>query len=192
MGNQSVYHPFLPNRSCSLQSGSTISILYQAPDTWILVRLYFFVTWSLMKKLIFAHISSTFWARPLRERPQGTAFLFVASFQKFSSSKVFLLENEYPHPKQSSINICTLNAIIGHNRKGVKQESHAPHGISSSSSHPCDEKLDNIMAFVQDISTKLFGLATIMHSQHTHFDIKFTSFQTQLDQIQRKLEEDED
>ena len=58
------------------------------------------------------------------------------------------LENEYPYPKQSPINIRTLNAIIGHSRKGVKQESHALHGISSSSSHPCDEKLDNIMASV--------------------------------------------
>ena len=85
------------------------------------------------------------------------------------------LENKYPHPRQSSINIRTLNAIIGHNRKGVKQESHALHGTSSSSSHPCDEKLNNIMAFVQDISTKLSGLATIMHLQHTRFDIKFTS-----------------
>ena len=68
------------------------------------------------------------------------------------------LENEYSYPKQSLINIHTLNAIIGHGRKGVNQESHAPHGTSSSSSHPCDEKLNNIMASVQDISTKLFDL----------------------------------
>ena len=102
------------------------------------------------------------------------------------------LENEYLYPKQSPINIHTLDATIGHGQKGVKQESHAPHGTSSSSSHPYDEKLDNIMASVQDISTKLFGLATIMHSQHTCFDTKFTFLQTQLDQIQRKLEEDED
>ena len=102
------------------------------------------------------------------------------------------LEDEYPHPMQSPINIRTLNTIIGHSRKGVKQESHTPHDSSSSSSHPYDEKLDNIMASVQDISTKLFGLASIMHSQHTRFDTKLTSLQTQLDQIQRKLEEDED
>ena len=94
---------------------------------------------------------------------------------------VHILENEYPHPMQSSINIHTLNAIIGHNRKNVKQESNAPHGSSSSSSHPYDEKLDNIMASVQDISTKLSGLASIMHSQHTRFDTKFIAFQTQLD-----------
>ena len=104
---------------------------------------------------------------------------------------IYPLENEYPHPKQSPINIRTLNVIIGHSRKGVKQESHAPHGTSSSSSHPCDEKLNNIMASVQDISIKLSKLTTIMHSQHTRFDTKFTSLQTQLDQIQRKLEEDE-
>ena len=119
--------------------------------------------------------------------------LFCCLISKILKLKgVHSLENEYPHPKQSSINIHTLNAIIGHNRKGVKQESHAPHDTSSSSSHPCDEKLDNIMAFVQDISTKFSGLATIMHSQLTRFDIKFTSLQTHLDQIQRKLEEEED
>ncbi|KAK9988498.1 hypothetical protein SO802_028737 [Lithocarpus litseifolius] len=93
---------------------------------------------------------------------------------------------------QILINIRTLNASISHTRKGAKQESHAPHRSSSSSSHPYDEKLDNIMSSIQEISTKLSGLAFIMHTQHTHFDTKFTSLQTQLDQIQRKLEEDED
>ena len=93
---------------------------------------------------------------------------------------------------QSTINIRTLNAIIGHSQKNVKEESNAPHSGSSSSSHPYDKKLDNIIAFVQDISTKLSGLTFIMHSQHTWFDTKFTSLQTQLDQIQRKLEEDDD
>ena len=57
---------------------------------------------------------------------------------------------------------------------------------------PIDEKLNNIMLSIQDISTKLSELASIMHSQYIHFDTKFTSLQTQLDQIQRKLEEDED
>ena len=102
------------------------------------------------------------------------------------------LEDEYPHPKQSLINIRTLNAIIGRSQKNVKQESNAPQGDTSSSSHSYDENLDNIMASVQDLSTKLSGLASIMHSQHTQFDAKFTSLQTQLDQIQRKLEEDDD
>ena len=114
---------------------------------------------------------------------------FISKILKLKG--VHILENEYPHPMQSPINIHTLNAIIGHNRKGVKQESHAPHGGLSSSSHPYDEKLNNIMSSVQDISTNLSRLASIMHSQHTCFDTNFTSLQTQLDQIQRKLEEDE-
>ena len=102
------------------------------------------------------------------------------------------LEDEYPHPMQSPINIRTFNAIIGHSWKDIKQEGCAPHCGSSFSSHPYTEKLDNIMASIQDISTKLSGLASILHSQHTRFDTKFTSLQTQLDQIQRKLEENED
>ena len=53
--------------------------------------------------------------------------------------KILKLKGIHPHPMQRLINICTLNAIIVHSRKGVKQESRAPHGGSSSSSHPYDE-----------------------------------------------------
>ena len=70
-----------------------------------------------------------------------------------------------------------------------KHENHATQGSSSSTSHDCDEKLDNIMATLQNITTKISELATIMHSQHIRFNAKFTSLQTQLDQVQRKLEE---
>ena len=98
------------------------------------------------------------------------------------------IEDEHLYPQPSPINIHTLNASIGHTRKSTKQESHTL-GSSSSSSHTYDEKLDNIMATLQEINTKVSGLATIMHSQHICFDTKFTSLQTQFDQIQRKLEE---
>ena len=60
------------------------------------------------------------------------------------------------------------------------------------SSHSYDEKLDNIMASVQDISTKMSRLASFLHSHNICCDTKFTSLQTQLDQIQRKLEENKD
>ena len=73
------------------------------------------------------------------------------------------LEVEYPQLKQRPINISILNAIIGHSWKNAKQESNAPQGDTSSSSHSYDEKLDNIMAFMQDIN-KLSSLTTIMHS----------------------------
>ena len=102
-----------------------------------------------------------------------------------------IMEDEFPQSKQRAINISTLNAIKGHVRKNVKQESTAPQDDTSSRLHSYDEKLNNILASVQDISTKLSGLTTIMHSQHTQFETKFTSLQTQLDQIQRKLEEDD-
>ena len=70
------------------------------------------------------------------------------------------------------------------------QESHTTQG--SSTSYVYDEQLDNIMVTLQEITTKISGLATIMHSQDIRFDTKFTSLWTQLDQIQRKLEEHED
>ena len=98
------------------------------------------------------------------------------------------LEDEYPYPQPSPINIHTLNASISHTKKSTKQESHATPRSSSFTSHAYDEKLDNIVATIQEINTKISELATIMHSQHIHFDTKFTSLQTQLDQIQRMLE----
>ena len=88
---------------------------------------------------------------------------------------------------QTPINIRTLNAIIGRSWKNVKQESNAFQGDTNSSSHSINEKLDNIMTFVQDINTKLSSLTSIMHFQHTRFDTKFTSLQTQLDQITKEV-----
>ena len=87
-------------------------------------------------------------------------------------------EDEYPYPQPSPINIHTLNASISHTKKSTKQESHTTSGSSSSTSHAFDEKVDNIMATLQEINTKISGLATIMHSQHIRFDTKFTSLQT--------------
>jgi len=74
-------------------------------------------------------------------------------------------------------------AIIDHSQKNVKKESLAPQGGTSSSSHSNDEKLDHILASIEELNTKVSGLASVMHSQHTWFDTKFTSLQTQLDQI---------
>ena len=75
--------------------------------------------------------------------------LFCCLISKILKLKGFHpLENESPYPRPSPINIRTLNANIDHSRKGVKQESHAHHGGSCSSSHSYDEKLDNIMASI--------------------------------------------
>ena len=100
--------------------------------------------------------------------------------------------SESPYMKQSPINIRTLNASIGHSRKGIKTESSAPHTGSHSALSTYDGKLNNITVSIQDISTKMSGLATLLHHHHIRCDTKFTFFQTQLDQIQRKLEEIED
>ena len=104
----------------------------------------------------------------------------ISNFLKLKG--IHPLEDESPYPKPSSINIRTLNVSIGHNWKGVKQEGHAHHGGSCFSSYSYDEKLDNIMASIQELSTKMSGLATIMHSHHIRCETKFTSLQTQLDQ----------
>ena len=101
-------------------------------------------------------------------------------------------KDEHPYPHPSPINIHTLHASMSHTKKSTEQESHATPGSSSSTFYAYDEQPNNIMAALQEINTKISGLATIMHSQHICFDTKFTSLQTQLDQIQRKLEEHRD
>ena len=191
--NQLVFPHYLQNWGCLQQSYSTISILYQAPNTWISVELYSFMTWLLMKRLIFALISSIFWAKTAERTASRNCIPFCCLISKILKLKgIHPLEDEYPYPKLSPINIHTLNASIGHSQNRVKPESPAPHGGSHSSSHSYDEKLDNIIASIQDISTEMSGFASLMHSHHILCDTKFTSLQTQLDQIQRKLEESED
>ena len=92
-------------------------------------------------------------------------------------------DNESPYLKQSPINIRTLNASIGHSRKGIKIESSAPPTSSHSASSTFDKKLNNIMVSIQDISTKMSRLATLLHHHHILCDTRLTSLQTQLDQI---------
>ena len=92
-------------------------------------------------------------------------------------------EDVSPYPKPSPINICTLNASTGHSRKGIKTETPTTHSGSCSSSSSYDKKLDEIMASVHDISTKMSGLASLLHHHNIRCDMKFTSLQTQLNQI---------
>ena len=82
----------------------------------------------------------------------------------FKLKGVHPLEDKHAYLKPSPINIRTLHASMSHTKKSTKQESHTAPGSSSSSSHACDEQLDNIMAALQEINTKIFRLVTIMHS----------------------------
>ena len=85
-----------------------------------------------------------------------------------------------------------LNASIGHSKKGVKLESQPSHSGSRSTSYFFDEKLDLIITSVHDLSTQMSRLASLVHHHTIQCDMKFTSFQTQLDQIQSQLEKNED
>ena len=73
-------------------------------------------------------------------------------------------EDEHPYPRPSPINICTLHASMSHTKKSTKQESHSTPRSSSSTPHAYDEQLDNITVALQEINTKISGLATIMYS----------------------------
>ena len=87
-------------------------------------------------------------------------------------------KDERPYPRPSLITIRTLHASMSHTKKNVKQESHATPESSSSTPYVYDEQLDNITTALHEINTKISGLASIMYSLHSHFDSKFTSFQT--------------
>ena len=92
----------------------------------------------------------------------------------FEAQSVYPSENERPYPRPSPISIHTLHASMSHTNKNPKQEGPATQGSLSSTSHVCDERLDSILDTLQEITTKIFGLATIMYSQHNRFDTKFT------------------
>ena len=70
-------------------------------------------------------------------------------------------DDESPYMKPSPINIRTLNARIRHSGKEIKTETSASHCGSRFSFSSYDEKLDNIMASVHKISTKMSGLASL-------------------------------
>ena len=99
--------------------------------------------------------------------------------------------NECPHSRLSPINGRTLQASMSHTKKTVKQEHHPPQGSSSSTSPSNDEKFNIIMVALQDLSTKISGLTQIMYSQHFRLDKQLTSLETQMDEIHRKLEEND-
>ena len=102
-------------------------------------------------------------------------------------SQILKLKGIYPSidesslPKPSPINLRMLNASIGHSKKGVKSESQPSHSGSRSTSYFFDEKLDSIITFVQELSTQMSGLASLVHHHTIWCDMKFTSFQTHLD-----------
>ena len=98
-------------------------------------------------------------------------------------------EDESPCTKSCLINMYTFNTSIGHSRKKVKPETSASHSGSRFSTSSLDEKLDNIVTSVHELSTKLSELTSTVHHHNTRWDMKFTFLQTQLDQIQRTLEE---
>ena len=84
-------------------------------------------------------------------------------------------EDESPYSKPSPINSRTLNTSIGHSWKGIMTETSASHSGSCSSSSSYDEKLNNIMASIHEISTRMFGLASLMHHHTIRCEMKFTS-----------------
>ena len=102
---------------------------------------------------------------------------------------ILLIADESPCTKPCPINMRTFNASIGHSRKKVKPETSTSHSGLRFSKLSLDEKLNSIVTSVHKLSIKMSGLTSILHHHNTRWDMKFTSLQTQLDQIQRTLEE---
>ena len=136
-------------------------------------------------------ISFTFYAKRFYELSHEYVFFFFCLISRILKLKGILpTANESPCTKSCLINMCAFNASIGHSRKRFKLETSTSHSNSRFSTLSLDEKLDNIVTSVHKLSTKMSKLTSILHHHSTRWDMKFTSLQTQLDQIQRKLEED--
>ena len=91
------------------------------------------------------------------------------------------ITDESPYIKPCPINMRTFNASNGHSRKRIKPETSTSHSGSRFSTLSLDEKLDNIVTSVHELSTKMSELTSILHHHNTQWDMKFTSLQTQLD-----------
>ena len=91
------------------------------------------------------------------------------------------IADESPCTKSCLINMYTFNASIDHSWKRVKPETSTSHSSSRFSTLSLDEKLDNIVTSVHELSTKMSELTSILHHHSTWWDMKFTSLQTQLD-----------
>ena len=102
---------------------------------------------------------------------------------------IYPTADESPYSKLSPINMRTFNASFGYSQKRAKPETCTSHSGSHFSTLSLDEKLDHIVSSVHELNTKMSGLTSTLHHYSTRWDMKFTSLQTQLDQIQRKLEE---
>ena len=102
---------------------------------------------------------------------------------------IYPTADESPCPKPSPINMRTFNTSIGHSRKRAKLETSISHSGSHFSTLSLDEKLDHIVSSVHELNTMIFELTSTLHHHSTRWDIKFTSLQTQFNQVQRKLEE---
>ena len=80
---------------------------------------------------------------------------------------IYPLADESPCPKPSPINMRTFNASIGHSRKRVKLEISTSHSGSHFSTFSLDERLDNIVTSVHELSTKMSELTSILHHHST-------------------------
>ena len=102
---------------------------------------------------------------------------------------IYPTADEFPYSKPSPINMRTFNASIGHSRKRAKPKTSTSYSGLHFSTLSLDEKLDHIVSFVHELNNKTSGLTSTLHHHSTRWDMKFTSLQTQLDQIQRRLKE---
>ena len=183
------------------QTGNSISVSSLSPELRVLTIIMFHNLYPLsstgymnLVRALFLHVLIS------NEEIDICAHIFhiLRKIVLQTDSRILMLngvhpsEDESPYSKPSTINNRTLNASIGHSRKEIKTKTSASHNGSRSNSSSYDEKLDNIMASIHNISTKMSRLATLLHHHNIRYDMKFTSLQTQLDQILRKIEENED
>ena len=138
---------------------------------------------------ICAHIFHVLCKTVLRTESQICVPFYCLISRILKLKGIYPTADESPCSKPSPINMRTFNASIGHSWKRAKPETSTSHSGSHFSTLSLDEKLDHIVSSVHELNTKMSRLTSTLHHHSTRWDMKFTSLQTQLDQIQRKLEE---
>ena len=138
---------------------------------------------------IYAHIFHVLHKTILRTKSRICVPFYCLISRILKLKGIYPTADESPCPKSTPINMRTFNVSIGHSQKRAKLETSTSHSGSHFSTLSLDEKLDRIVSTVHELNTKMSGLTSTLHHHNTWWDMKFTSLQTQLDQIQRKLEE---
>ena len=125
---------------------------------------------------------------------QGPISLHSFQMSKEQSSTVKAKKSPFMPPNSESSHHAsptrksTAAPSVFENPETVSPYIPEPHP-SSTQLGPSTSHLDRLITLIEGLHDRIFGLANVMYSHHNHVQICLTTIKTQLEEIQRKLEE---